>query len=69
MLLVLCIMAITDDKNQAASTGTTPLCIGVIVAVIGMSYGLNCGYALNPARDLMPRAFSSFAGWGIEVFT
>lgn len=28
-----------------------------------MSFGLNCGYALNPVRDFIPRLFTSIAGW------
>lgn len=45
-----------------------PLLIGLTVGVIGMAYGLNCGYAINPARDLAPRLFTFIAGWGSDVF-
>jgi glycerol uptake facilitator-like aquaporin len=38
------------------------------VVLIGMSFGLNAGYAINPARDLGPRLFTFVAGWGAEVF-
>jgi glycerol uptake facilitator-like aquaporin len=34
-----------------------------------MSFGMNAGYAINPARDLGPRLFTFVAGWGTEVFT
>jgi glycerol uptake facilitator-like aquaporin len=36
--------------------------------VIGMTFGFNAGYAINPARDLGPRLFTAVAGWGGEVF-
>ena len=30
--------------------------------------GYNNGYAINPARDLMPRIFVALVGWGWPVF-
>ena len=45
-----------------------PLIIGLLVAVIGMSFGFNAGYAINPARDFGPRLFTAVGGWGREVF-
>jgi hypothetical protein len=35
---------------------------------IGMCFGSNCGYAINPARDLGPRLFSAIL-YGSYVFT
>ena len=35
-----------------------PLFIGLTVLAIGISFGYNCGYAVNPARDLAPRLFT-----------
>ncbi|KAM6981241.1 aquaporin-9b [Aplochiton taeniatus] len=67
--LVLCILAITDGKNIGAPRGMEPLCIGLIIMAIGVSMGLNCGYPINPARDLGPRVFTAVAGWGMEVFS
>jgi MIP family channel proteins len=67
-LLLLAVLAIGDRKNQAPSPGTAPLVVGALVAVIGMSFGYNSGYAINPARDLGPRLFTALAGWGPDVF-
>lgn len=69
MLLVLCIMTITDQKNYNPVDGLTPLLSGFVVMLIGMTFGLNCGYPLNPARDLSPRLYTAIAGWGSEVFS
>ncbi|XP_077989095.1 aquaporin-3-like isoform X2 [Glandiceps talaboti] len=69
MLLVACIMAITDKRNTKPPSGMEPLLIGLIVFVIGLSFGFNCGYAINPARDFGPRLFTYCAGYGSEVWT
>ena len=37
--------------------------IGLIVVVIGMSFGGMHGYAINPARDFGPRLFTVVAGF------
>ena len=31
--------------------------LGLTVLGLGVSFGFNCGYPLNPARDLAPRLF------------
>jgi len=70
MMLLLFLMTLTDRHNTAApSPNFAPMSIGVVVAVIGMTFGMNCGYPINPARDLSPRIFTAVAGWGFEVFT
>lgn len=62
------ILGITDTRNSAPSAGLTPLIVGLLVMGIGMAYGTNSGYAINPARDFGPRLFTAIAGWGSEVF-
>ena len=63
-LLVLVIFAITDERNQPPKSNLAPLVVGLLVAAIGMSFGANAGYAINPARDLGPRLLAALAGWG-----
>ncbi len=67
-LLVLCVLALTDSRNQAPAANLGPVLVGLTVLAIGMTLGLNCGYAINPARDFGPRLFTYLAGWGGEVF-
>ena len=67
-LLVGVIFAISDARNVPPPAGLAPFIVGLLVAVIGMSFGFNAGYAINPARDFGPRLFTSVAGWGMEVF-
>lgn len=67
-LLLLVIRAIGDARNTAPTGNLAPLIVGLLVVVIGMCFGLNAGYAINPARDLGPRLFTALAGWGTDVF-
>jgi MIP family channel proteins len=67
-LLVGVIFAITDGRNSMPAAGLAPLIVGLLVALIGMTFGFNSGYAINPARDFGPRLFTAMAGWGTDVF-
>jgi glycerol uptake facilitator protein len=64
MFLMMLILALTDKVNLPPMSNLTPFIVGLVVAAIGMSYGANAGYAINPARDFGPRMFALFAGWG-----
>src|SRR5262249_52850575 len=68
-LLVGVIFAITDARNSPAPQGLAPVIVGLLVVLIGATFGFNAGYAINPARDFGPRLFTFIAGWGGEVFT
>jgi glycerol uptake facilitator-like aquaporin len=61
------IFAIGDRRNAGPAT-LGPVLVGALVVAIGMTFGFNAGYAINPARDLGPRFFTYLAGWGSEVF-
>jgi len=67
-LLLLLIFAISDAKNLAPDAKVAPIVVGLAVMLIGMTFGYNAGYAINPARDLGPRLFTAVAGWGPDVF-
>jgi MIP family channel proteins len=67
-LLVGVIFGITDSRNSPAPSGLAPVIVGLLVVLIGATFGFNAGYAINPARDFGPRLFTAVAGWGSEVF-
>lgn len=67
-MLLLCLMAMADQRNKPVVPGGEPVGVGLLVLLIGISLGSNSGYAINPTRDLAPRTFTLMAGWGIEVF-
>ncbi|XP_058680464.1 aquaporin-7-like [Ammospiza nelsoni] len=69
VMLMLGILVIHDEKNNAAVKGAQPMLTGILVVGIGLGMGLNTGYAINPSRDLPPRIFTAIAGWGMEVFS
>jgi glycerol uptake facilitator protein len=64
-LLIGLIFAITDGRNQPVQANLNPLIIGFLIVAIGASFGLNTGYAINPARDFGPRLWMALAGGGL----
>ncbi len=68
-LLMAGVLAVTDQRNTAMPAWTAAPLIGLLVVAIGVAFGFNAGYAINPARDLGPRLFTAVAGWGSGVFT
>jgi glycerol uptake facilitator protein len=62
--LVAFIFAVVDVLNAPVRANLAPVVIGFVVVAIGLSFGANAGYAINPARDFGPRIFAWIAGWG-----
>ncbi|WP_433891059.1 MIP/aquaporin family protein [Streptomyces sp. CA-111067] len=62
-ILLILILAITDALNNPPGANLAPFIIGLIVVAIGMAYGANAGYAINPARDLGPRLAQYITGY------
>ena len=63
-ILLLLICAIIDTRNTSPMANLHPYIIGLVVVAIGLTFGTNAGYAINPARDFGPRLFTFFEGWG-----
>ena len=53
-VLVVIILAVTDDQNCQVPSGLVPLLIGLGLTAIHLSLAANAGCAINPARDFGP---------------
>ncbi|MDR7301342.1 MIP/aquaporin family protein [Haloactinomyces albus] len=67
-VLVGLICALIDKRNMAPASNIGPFLIGMVVTVIGLTFGPNAGYAINPARDFGPRVWTYLTGWGDLAF-
>src|SRR5207244_11286527 len=63
-LLLFLILTIVDSRNQPVQSNLNPLIIGFLIVAIGASFGLNTGYAINPARDFGPRLWIAIVSGG-----
>jgi len=61
--LLIIILAVTDEKNMKIQSSMVPITIGLGLTAIHISFGLNAGSAVNPARDFSPRLLTLIAGW------
>ncbi len=68
-ILALVVLGCTDPGNTTRPRALTPVTIGLTVTILISLLGPLTMAAFNPARDLIPRVFSYFAGWGDLVFT
>ena len=66
-LLVGLILTIVDGRNQPVQGNVNPLIIGLLIVAIGASFGLNTGYAINPARDFGPRLWIAIVSGGASL--
>lgn len=68
-ILVIVIFAVTNAVNNPPLANMAPLIIGLLVVGIGMAWGTNAGYAINPARDFGPRLASWMTGYSDAMFS
>lgn len=67
-ILVLVILAVTDERNGTRPRELAPLAIGLTVALLIALFAPLTQAGFNPARDLGPRLWSAVAGWGSWPF-
>ena len=66
-ILVFVIFALTNARNNPPLSNLGPLLVGLLVVAIGMAWGANAGYAINPARDFGPRLASWITGYSTAM--
>ncbi|MGI4896202.1 MAG: MIP/aquaporin family protein [Janthinobacterium lividum] len=66
-ILVFLIFAITELRATPPGVNLAPFIIGLVVVGIGMAWGSNAGYAINPARDFGPRFASFITGYSTAM--
>ncbi len=65
MFLFIVILAVGENRNtNKPGANLAPIITGLTIAIIGGSFGVLTGFAMNPARDFGPKLFAMLAGWG-----
>jgi len=66
-MLVFTVLAATDPRNSPHPI-VIPIALFLVLFGIGIAFGAQTGFAVNPARDFGPRILTAMAGYGREVF-
>lgn len=67
-ILIIILFGMNDPVNNMAE-GHSLFVLFLVIFGLGACFGLNTGYAINPARDVGPRLFAWFAQYGHSVWT
>ena len=63
-ILTISVLALGDDTNAPPGAGMNAFIVGLLVTVLGMSFGSITGLAMNPVRDFGPRLAMLVLGYG-----
>ncbi|KAF4617622.1 hypothetical protein D9613_006212 [Agrocybe pediades] len=66
-LLIFGLLALLDKRNNL-SPGLVAIGFFFIFVGIAACFGMQTGFAVNPARDLGPRILTSMVGYGTQVY-
>jgi len=67
-ILLMVIMAVTDEHNASRPRELTAVIIGLTITMLISLFGPITMACFNPARDLGPRLFSAMVGWKMIPF-
>ena len=62
-VLVISVLALGDDTNAPPGAGMNAFIVGLLITILGMSFGSLTGLAMNPIRDFAPRLTLSLLGY------
>jgi len=68
-ILLFVVFSVCDKRNSGLHPSLIPLAVFFSILCIGAAFGMQTGYAINPARDLGPRIMTAMVGYGAQVFT
>nr|VWP00084.1 Uncharacterized protein [Ganoderma boninense] len=68
-LLLIAICAMSNTKDAPTPPWLASLVLFITMLGISSSFGMQTGFAINPARDLGPRLLTAMVGYGDQVFT
>ncbi|XP_055354025.1 aquaporin-7-like [Paramacrobiotus metropolitanus] len=66
-LFMLVFLAVNDKRGMFGHKSHIPGLAGLLLTLIGLSFGLLGGSAINPARDISGRIFSVLLGWDFLI--
>ena len=68
--MLLCFLSsILDTRNNSVPRSAIAPLAGSCIVCLGVAFGYNTGFPINPARDFSPRLFLTIAGWGTDVWS
>jgi len=67
-ILLMVVFAVTDKRNGPPPAGLVPLVVFIAILGIAVAFGMQTGFAINPARDLGPRLMTAMVGYGTQAF-